>query len=225
MVSTTVLPCCVGATSLCIRASGYVAAHVATHTACSRLAPAAPRGSKRHAAVLSALPACLVCVIPPHVPHLPPPVQDAPRAPAPPPSHPRSASAHVPHLTPLRAPQRAGAHVLTAARGAVCLLPQRHATRHAHPAHLALHGAAVSSTASTAARARHSPATRQRPAARASTGPSPPPWRFCLCACGRRAVWRAPALHCAPAHDPPARPRSRTPCPAPRASVLLVASL
>jgi hypothetical protein len=53
--------------------------------------------------------------------------------------HPRAAAAHVPHHTPPRAPQRAGAQVLTAVRGAVLLLPRRQATRQAHPAHLAAH--------------------------------------------------------------------------------------
>ena len=146
------------------------------------------------------------------------------RTSAPSPPSPRRSSARAsPHAAP-RAPTRRRSCANSSARSRV---PAAAASRHAPrpPRAPRRARAAVCSTASTAARARHSPATRQRPAARASTGPSPPPWRFCLCACGRRAVWRAPALHCAPAHAPPARPRSRTPCPAPRASVLLLASL
>ena len=153
------------------------AAHVSTHTACSWLVPAAPLGSARRGAALSTPPACLVCVFPPHVPRHPPLVQQAARAPVPPPSpSPRRCCARSsPHAAlPAASAQAPARAAQPCSRCCCCVTPRATPTpRMSPPVRCA---ALVRCHVVTRAR---TPATRYRPAARAPAGPrrSPMPTR------------------------------------------------
>ncbi len=202
----------------------------------SRLVPAAPRGSTRRGAALSTPPACLACVFPPHKPrHLPLVLHAAHAAVRPHSPSPRRCSACTsPHAAP-RTPTRRRSSAHSSARSRA---PAAAASSHAPSPSRAPRcaRASVSSTASTAARARHSPATRQRPAARAPVGPlcshmhAHTPLRLLGATVFVRLVTAlVGALQPFSAHPPAPLLRARahahtTPCP-PRASVLAPASL